>query len=182
MCLRGYCWLGSVYKEKALGDVDIDPVYLNGWVAVYQFLFSIPLLIPSAIASNVRCPHTAEPRASPVHALPTFRDSRRLCTFSGGTLCIPHAATHIRSTSPYAYASPVMYLPTQASIVWVLPPSLLLILLAHVSTSLPPAPVAMWLATLRCPSPTCPPTCGTVCAAWPRPTLCSPHRAPTACR
>ena len=43
----------SVYKEKALGDVDIDPVYMNGWVAVYQFLFSIPLLIPSAIASNV---------------------------------------------------------------------------------------------------------------------------------
>ncbi len=48
--LLGDC---SVYKEKALGDVDIDPVYLNGWVAVYQFLFSIPLLIPSAIASNV---------------------------------------------------------------------------------------------------------------------------------
>jgi len=45
--------LSSVYKQKALGDVDIDPVYMNGWVAVYQFLFSIPLLIPSAIASNV---------------------------------------------------------------------------------------------------------------------------------
>ena len=23
----------SVYKEKALGDADIDAVYLNGWVA-----------------------------------------------------------------------------------------------------------------------------------------------------
>jgi drug/metabolite transporter (DMT)-like permease len=45
--------LSSVYKEKALGDVDIDPVYMNGWVAVYQFLFSIPLLLPSAVASNV---------------------------------------------------------------------------------------------------------------------------------
>ena len=54
MTLRGSCWRScSVYKEKALGDADIDPVYMNGWVAVYQFLFSIPLLIPSAIASNV---------------------------------------------------------------------------------------------------------------------------------
>ena len=63
--------LGSVYKEKALGDVDIDPVYLNGWVAVYQFLFSIPLLIPSAIASNVRCSRTSPFSASsaPLHAL-----------------------------------------------------------------------------------------------------------------
>jgi drug/metabolite transporter (DMT)-like permease len=38
----------SVYKEKALGEVDIDVVYLNGWVAVYQFLFAIPLCFPSA--------------------------------------------------------------------------------------------------------------------------------------
>lgn len=38
----------SVYKEKALGEVDIDVVYLNGWVAVFQSLASIPLCIPSA--------------------------------------------------------------------------------------------------------------------------------------
>jgi drug/metabolite transporter (DMT)-like permease len=42
--------LSSVYKEKALGDVDIDVVYLNGWVAVYQFLTCIPFAIPSAYA------------------------------------------------------------------------------------------------------------------------------------
>jgi hypothetical protein len=45
--------LSSVYKEKALGDNDIDAIYLNGWVAVFQFLFSIPLLWPSALAENL---------------------------------------------------------------------------------------------------------------------------------
>jgi hypothetical protein len=45
--------LSSVYKEKALGEVEIDPIYLNGWVAVYQFIASFPLLIPSAPASNI---------------------------------------------------------------------------------------------------------------------------------
>ncbi|GMH74805.1 hypothetical protein TL16_g08196 [Triparma laevis f. inornata] len=43
----------SVYKEKALGDVDIDVTYLNGWVAFYQLLCCIPLAIPSAWASNL---------------------------------------------------------------------------------------------------------------------------------
>jgi drug/metabolite transporter (DMT)-like permease len=37
----------SVYKEKALGEVDIDVVYLNGWVAIFQCLIAIPLCIPS---------------------------------------------------------------------------------------------------------------------------------------
>ena len=41
--------LSSVYKEKALGETEIDVVYLNGWVAVYQFLFSIPLCVPSSM-------------------------------------------------------------------------------------------------------------------------------------
>lgn len=45
--------LSSVYKEKALGEVEIDAVYLNGWIAVFQFLASIPLLLPSAPASNL---------------------------------------------------------------------------------------------------------------------------------
>lgn len=38
----------NVYKEKALGEADIDVVYLNGWVAVYQFLFGIAVCIPAA--------------------------------------------------------------------------------------------------------------------------------------
>lgn len=40
--------LSSVYKEKALGEVEMDVIYLNGWVAVFQFLMAIPLIIPSA--------------------------------------------------------------------------------------------------------------------------------------
>lgn len=44
--------LSSVYKEKALGDVEIDPIYLNYWVAVYQFLISFPLLVPMGFASQ----------------------------------------------------------------------------------------------------------------------------------
>jgi drug/metabolite transporter (DMT)-like permease len=45
--------LSSVYKQKALGEVDVDPIYLNGWIAVWQFLLSLPLLLPSAPLSNV---------------------------------------------------------------------------------------------------------------------------------
>jgi len=44
--------LSSIYKELALGDTDLDPVYLNAWIAVFQFLFSIPLAIPAAIAGS----------------------------------------------------------------------------------------------------------------------------------
>lgn len=40
--------LSSVYKEQALGEAEINIVYLNGWVAVFQSLFAIPLCIPSA--------------------------------------------------------------------------------------------------------------------------------------
>lgn len=45
--------LSSVYKEKALGEMEIDVVYLNGWVAVYQFLFALPLCIPSSAVINM---------------------------------------------------------------------------------------------------------------------------------
>jgi drug/metabolite transporter (DMT)-like permease len=43
----------SVYKEYALRDDDIDVVYLNGWVATFQFLLCIPLAIPSAWAIDL---------------------------------------------------------------------------------------------------------------------------------
>ena len=42
--------MSSVYKEKALGEMEIDVIYLNGWVAVFQFLMSIPLIWPSSWA------------------------------------------------------------------------------------------------------------------------------------
>ena len=45
--------LSSVYKEKALGETDVDVVYMNGWISIYQFAICIPLAIPSAYASNL---------------------------------------------------------------------------------------------------------------------------------
>lgn len=48
--------LSSVYKEKALGDQELDPVYLNGWIAVYQFLFAIPLALPGGYVTDPPVP------------------------------------------------------------------------------------------------------------------------------
>lgn len=45
--------LSSVYKEQALGETEIDIMYLNGWVAVFQSLFAIPLCLPSAQVINI---------------------------------------------------------------------------------------------------------------------------------
>jgi len=45
--------LSSVYKEKALGEVEIDVVYMNGWIAVYQVIISVALAVPSAYASSL---------------------------------------------------------------------------------------------------------------------------------
>lgn len=45
--------LSSVYKEKALGETEIDVVYLNGMVAIFQLIFAIPLCIPSSEIINV---------------------------------------------------------------------------------------------------------------------------------
>ena len=45
--------LSSVYKEFALGEQDIDVVYLNGWVAVFQAIIAVPLMIPSAELINL---------------------------------------------------------------------------------------------------------------------------------
>ena len=53
LMLMGSCipmCLSSVYKEKALGDVELDPIWFNLMVAVYQFIFSFPLLPPSAVS------------------------------------------------------------------------------------------------------------------------------------
>lgn len=45
--------LSSVYKEKALGDDDIDVIYLNGWVAVFQFLAGLVFAVPLAYAMGL---------------------------------------------------------------------------------------------------------------------------------
>lgn len=67
--------LSSVYKEKALGEVEIDVVYLNGCVAFFQFLFAIPICIPSAEVINV----------STSQILPNIWDGMR-CWFGIDTL------------------------------------------------------------------------------------------------
>lgn len=48
--------LSSVYKEMALGAQELDPIYLNGWIAVFQFLFSLILCVPSSLASDPPVP------------------------------------------------------------------------------------------------------------------------------
>ncbi|KAG8457574.1 hypothetical protein KFE25_003728 [Diacronema lutheri] len=45
--------LSTVYKERALAAVDCDPVFLNGWVALWQFAISLPLSVPAAPLSGV---------------------------------------------------------------------------------------------------------------------------------
>eukprot|EP00525_Craspedostauros_australis_P007508 CAMPEP_0198128168 /NCGR_PEP_ID=MMETSP1442-20131203/48695_1 /TAXON_ID= /ORGANISM="Craspedostauros australis, Strain CCMP3328" /LENGTH=381 /DNA_ID=CAMNT_0043788273 /DNA_START=383 /DNA_END=1528 /DNA_ORIENTATION=- len=45
--------LSSIYKQVAVSeDAQFDPMFVNGWVAVFQFLFSLPLCIPAAVASS----------------------------------------------------------------------------------------------------------------------------------
>lgn len=46
--------LSSIYKEMALSgsQTNIDPIFLNGWVAFYQFLFSFPLAFPAGMMSS----------------------------------------------------------------------------------------------------------------------------------
>lgn len=48
--------LSSVYKEIALGDQELDPIYLNGWIAVFQFLFSLILCVPASLTSEPPVP------------------------------------------------------------------------------------------------------------------------------
>ena len=48
--------LSSVYKEIALGETELDPVYLNGWIALFQFLFCLMLAAPAAYASSPPVP------------------------------------------------------------------------------------------------------------------------------
>ncbi|CEG42496.1 UAA transporter [Plasmopara halstedii] len=53
--------LSSVYKEKTLGEVKLDAVYLNGWIAVFQFLFAVPLTFPASLVGD----HPVTPRELP---------------------------------------------------------------------------------------------------------------------
>ena len=44
--------LSSVYKEIALGETELDPMFLNGWIAIFQFGFSLFLCLPAAMAAE----------------------------------------------------------------------------------------------------------------------------------
>ena len=45
--------LSSVYKEIALGETELDPMFLNGWIAVYQLLFACFLCIPATLGKYI---------------------------------------------------------------------------------------------------------------------------------
>jgi hypothetical protein len=57
--------LSSIYKEMILSSpsnsTDIDPIFLNGWVAFYQFLFSFPLAFPAGMTSKPPIPPSELP-------------------------------------------------------------------------------------------------------------------------
>ena len=53
MCIRDS---SSVYKEIALGETELDPIFLNGWVAVFQFLFSLIIAVPASLTTGVPIP------------------------------------------------------------------------------------------------------------------------------
>ena len=44
--------LSTIYKEIALGETELDPVYLNGWIAIFQFLFSLVVAIPAGVLAS----------------------------------------------------------------------------------------------------------------------------------
>jgi drug/metabolite transporter (DMT)-like permease len=59
--------LSTVYKQMALGTDDesmrqqppfLDPIFLSGWISVYQFLFSVPVAISSGLVSSPPVPPT----------------------------------------------------------------------------------------------------------------------------
>eukprot|EP00543_Licmophora_paradoxa_P005966 CAMPEP_0202455656 /NCGR_PEP_ID=MMETSP1360-20130828/13127_1 /ASSEMBLY_ACC=CAM_ASM_000848 /TAXON_ID=515479 /ORGANISM="Licmophora paradoxa, Strain CCMP2313" /LENGTH=512 /DNA_ID=CAMNT_0049075285 /DNA_START=29 /DNA_END=1567 /DNA_ORIENTATION=+ len=44
--------ISTIYKEISLGEQELDPVYLNGWIAIFQTIFSTFLAVPAGIASS----------------------------------------------------------------------------------------------------------------------------------
>ena len=40
--------ISTIYKEAVMGDeTEVDPVFINGWVAIYQFFFNLLLAVPA---------------------------------------------------------------------------------------------------------------------------------------
>lgn len=79
--------LSSIYKEMALGG-DLDPIYLNGWVAIFQFFFSLVLAVPAGLASS--------PPIAPSHVPENVWDGFQ-CYLGGGSIdtgCHPDVHCH----------------------------------------------------------------------------------------
>jgi drug/metabolite transporter (DMT)-like permease len=43
--------LSTIYKELVLDD-DMDPVFLNGWIVIFQTIYSVILAVPAGVAST----------------------------------------------------------------------------------------------------------------------------------
>jgi drug/metabolite transporter (DMT)-like permease len=40
--------ISTIYKEASMvGEIETDPVFINGWVAIYQFFFNLILAVPA---------------------------------------------------------------------------------------------------------------------------------------
>ena len=47
--------LSTIYKQVALDDgIELDPIFLNGWIAIYQCFFSLLLAVPTAWLASPR--------------------------------------------------------------------------------------------------------------------------------
>ncbi|KAL3774347.1 hypothetical protein ACHAW5_006512 [Stephanodiscus triporus] len=85
--------LSSIYKEMTLSGVGsrtggIDPIFLNGWVALFQFLFSIALSVPAGM--------TSDPPVAPRDLPSNIADGIK-CYFGIGTItsgCHPDDGCH----------------------------------------------------------------------------------------
>jgi drug/metabolite transporter (DMT)-like permease len=45
--------LSTIYKEIVLGDgTELDPIFLNGWIAIFQLFFSVLLAVPAGMVSS----------------------------------------------------------------------------------------------------------------------------------
>lgn len=87
--------LSSVYKEKALGETEIDVVYLNGWVAVYQLLITLVFAVP--------CGYANSPPISPLE-LPTNLWNGAQCYI--GILVYRHVDPHTQPNQGWCASTP----------------------------------------------------------------------------
>jgi drug/metabolite transporter (DMT)-like permease len=69
--------LSSVYKQMAL-RVQLDPILVNGYVAIFQLLFGIPLSIPSGMISS--------PKVSPLKLPENWAEATRCLFLQANTI------------------------------------------------------------------------------------------------